>query len=281
MIKRIQLYTTSACQLNCEFCAKSKQNIPSIFMDMDDFIIFVDISIKAGITEFELSPLVGEAFLDKLIIERVEYLETIPEVTKIFFFTNCVDISEDNIKRLNACKKFGLHLSLYGDTHESFKKRTGKDMFENVLGSIMNIIRYKANVQEVVIRYTPSKIEYLPWKILFGTLQDCYPTLNFCENSFDINWNTKMIYVKDTLEAEPIKCNGGICEYLEKDIGIWPNGDVGICTCWFDINKRMILGNVYKTTLNELFEKVYKIKKEQDTGLYRSLCSVCNLKEEL
>jgi len=280
MIKRIQLYCTNKCQLNCEFCPKSVMDIPDVYMNMDTFKKYVNICIEYGIHEFELSPLVGESLCDPDIFERIEYLNNIPQVTKIFFFTNMLLLSEEwRISKLMKYNKFRLHLSIYGDNKETFSMRTNSNAFEDTIIALGNIIRMQPIIDEIVLRYIPS-IPDSRFKLLLYTLAHIYPHLNLIENSFDVNWNTELINITDTLNDPPIRRNDikpQLCEYVLLDNGIWPDGNVGICSCWFDINKRMILGNINKQLLNEIFgDKFNQIITEQKEGLYRSLCAKCS-----
>ncbi len=282
MIQRIQLYTTSTCQLKCEFCPRSDDNFksPEISMSMETFSSYVDDAIKAGVRIFELSPLIGEALFDKYLFDRISYLNSRPEVELIFFFTNMLKLDKKAILKLNEFSKFGLKLSVYGSTREQYQKRTGVDAFEKMLESMKCIIEYKPRVIEIDLRYDilPTSAEDVRFRTLSQILFSRCDKIDIC--SEDVNWATGLLQVESTLNDPPVDRShevpkGKACPFLLEDIGIWPDGDIGICSSWFDINKKMILGNLKKESASEILHRINIYKKEQEEGLFRSLCSIC------
>lgn len=282
MIYKMQLYTTSSCQLKCEFCPRSLDSYeaPKIYLPMDDFKKYADICIEYGITEFELSPLVGEALFDEHIFERVEYLNSKASVKTIFFFTNMLRFTPALLEKSKQYEKFAFKLSLYGSNREQYKQRTGVDAFEKMLSSMQLIWNYKPRIIEIDIRYDASKNikQDTRYFVVSNAIFSHYKNEVYCQE--DVNWNNELVNVTTTLEDPPVDRSheikkGSSCAFLDFDLGIWPNGDLGVCSCWFDLNKKMILGNLNSDNIKSLLEKVDILRNEQRNGLYRSLCSVC------
>ncbi len=259
-INRIQLYLTSKCQLKCEFCPCSNWVIPSVYMPMTTFTKYVDMCCDYGITEFELTPMVGEAFLDPEIINKILYVSNKPSTTLVFIYTNLLSLTEPILIQLSGIKKFHLRISMYGDTPVIYYQRTNKHLFDLFLHKFKLLCDYNVynknciHIKELVIRYpgfTLAKIKK-EWrsnklyKIIYTmclTKQLDFDHSFSCTN-YDLNWNTDMIHVTNSIydeSAEYMKDTIGLCQFAIDDLGIWPNGDVGICACWFDINKKQIL----------------------------------------
>ena len=79
--------------------------------------------------------------------------------------------------------------------------------------------------------------------------------------------------------SEGIPGRKGMCVYALEDNCILPNGDVTICG-WFDIMRRMIVGNVFTQSMEEIFGKgsLYeKILNDQKNGIYTGICRFCTL----
>jgi MoaA/NifB/PqqE/SkfB family radical SAM enzyme len=298
LINRMQFYTTSKCQLRCNFCPLSTDlEIPSVYMDMDQFTKYADLCLDAGITEYELSPIVGDPLLDRHLAERVKYLNDDPRTTLVFIFTNLLSLSTRFMDSVLYCEKFEFKLSIYGDTKEKYLERTGRDLFDkycsklDLLANYLRIVDCQFTLSEIVIRflgYKSSDIKDLMptnllYRLLYGlVLFKSIPEYAIVGAGFDVNWVDDLIYVEETIQddiPEPHKHGRtGVCEYAIVDNGIWPNGDIGICSCWFDINKKMILGNVNETSLQELYGEgsfFEQIIEEQGNNLYRSLCKSC------
>ena len=298
-IKRMQMYATHKCQLECNFCPRSTDlEMPEVYMDLPTFKEYADKCIEGGITEFELSPLVGDPLLDHELADRILYLQDKPEVTLIFIFTNLLALKESFMDKVEDCTKFEFKLSIYGDTPELYKERTGINAFHvyvkklQLLGRYLNRPTTRFTLSEIVIRfigYDANDIKKLmPTNPLYKQLYSLIIFEHIKKGEIvgageDVNWVEDLIHVEETIHNDTPGPNKfgrvGACEYLIEDNGIWPNGDVGICTCWFDINKKMILGNINEMTIPELYgeESLFqKIKDEQDKGVWRSLCKSCS-----
>ena len=288
---KIQFFSTSQCQFNCEFCVKS--DLPTDFkveMEMSNFKKYADKCIDYGIKTFELTPIVGEPLLDKQFIEKLAYLS--PHVDYIMSFTNLMGLTEKMIKELDRFPNFYLYLSIYGNTPEIFTKRTGMDAklfktfekrYSHLATHILTRKNSGFNIGEITYRFKPETHRRKNFENKIDAITNYLEMSKKCSEVYvfsdDYNW--KELYgVKETLEDEATKREiNGVCRNLVQDVGIWDNGDVGICSGWFDINKRMILGNLNQTSLKEIFKDgglYHTIYKEQNKGLYRSLCKHCN-----
>jgi sulfatase maturation enzyme AslB (radical SAM superfamily) len=287
---KIQFYSNSNCQFNCEFCVKT--DLPNDFkvnMDMSNFKKYADKCIDYGIKTFELTPIVGEPLLDKTLLQKIEYLS--PHSDYIMAFTNLIGLNDEMIKELDRFPNFYLYLSIYGNTLEIFEQRTGmnarhfKDFEQKYSHLAKHILTRKTrgfNIGEINYRFKPN-VSRKKNSNKIDTITNYLEVTNKCSEVyvFDVDYNWKELYnVKETLEEKATKRNvKGVCRNLIQDIGIWDNGDLGICSGWFDINKKMILGNLNETSLKEIFKKdgiYHTIYKEQNKGLYRSLCEHCN-----
>lgn len=297
-IKRMQMYTTSKCQLRCDFCPRSVgTDLPGIYMDMEEFIKYAEKCLDDGITEFELSPLIGDPLLDQHLAERIKWLQARPEVTLIFIFTNLIGLSKDFLRSISFCDKFEFKLSIYGFDRETYKKRTNKDLYDKFCEKLQDLVDFTAlnpveyKISEVVIRVpgeydvwdpklTKSKVMNQLYK---GVITKVIEEGTIVGDGEDVSWVESLIHVEESIhdnKPEPnVHGRVGVCEYLLEDNGIWPGGDVGLCTCWFDVNKKMILGNINEKSIEEMYGKgslFETIQEEQEKGLYRSLCKHCD-----
>lgn len=288
---KIQFYNNSLCQFNCEFCVKSY--LPDDFkviMEMPNFKKYAEYCIDYGIKTFELTPIVGEPLLDKTLIEKIAYLS--PHADNIISFTNLMGITKEVMKELDRFPNFYLYLSIYGNTPEIFENRTGIDKrafktfvenYSHLAKHILTRRRQGFNIGEINYRFKPERSRKANFDNKVDTITNYLEATNKCSEVyiFDEDYNWKELYnVDETLDSEPTQRDiRGVCRNMIQDVGIWDNGDIGICSGWFDINKRMILGNLNKTSLRDIFAEdslYHQIINEQKKGKYRSLCKHCS-----
>ena len=95
MSKSIDIITTNHCQLQCKFClnSKLKGNFPVDVMTYDQFVDVVDRCIDYGFDKFDLTPNVGDIFLDKDIMNKLIYLENNQYVKRYEFVTNFLAVT--------------------------------------------------------------------------------------------------------------------------------------------------------------------------------------------
>jgi MoaA/NifB/PqqE/SkfB family radical SAM enzyme len=279
-VPRMQIYCNSSCQLNCNFCAKSFQKIPQVSLSLTRFYTIASILIDFGINQFELSPIVGESFLDPHILERVIYLSNHESVEKIVIFTNLLNY--DLVRDVLRYPKVELNVSIYGIDRTSYTDRTGKNGYDVFIDNLFNLLNFvqKNNIKDQIILYIRCPYEKKKGYNLADKFEVCYNIAKFSgiqiwEASEDTNWE-KMIK-SDSDSYNPERC--GICRYAIEDNCVFPNGDITICG-WYDVNKYSIIGNIFKQSLEEIYSiksRYFKLLMEQNEKTYQGICKGCTI----
>ena len=279
-VPRMQIYCNSSCQLNCNFCAKSFQKIPQVNISLTRFYTIASILIDFGINQFELSPVVGESFLDPHIIQRVSYLSSFDSVEKIVIFTNLLNYNL--VRDVLSYPKVELNVSIYGADRTSYIDRTGRDghgLFINNLSSLLNFVQ-KNNIKDQIVLYIRCPHEKRKGYNLGDKFEACYNIAKFLgiqiwKASADTNWE-KMLK-SDSDVHNPERC--GICKYAIEDNCVFPNGDISLCG-WFDVNKYSIIGNIFEQPLEEIYSiksRYFNLLMEQNKKIYQGICKGCTI----
>tara|TARA_B100001059_G_C17820019_1_gene577673 strand:- start:972 stop:2039 length:1068 start_codon:yes stop_codon:yes gene_type:complete len=134
---------TGLCNLGCRFCAYPKlESGYSMSMDLYNKILYQ--ALDMGFTYFFLTPMLGDAFMDKTIFEKLDILENESRVQKFSFYTNFV--LAKNIRKICSYKKIHkLEISVYGLNENDFELVTTKNVkqfnkFLNNLKELRDII---------------------------------------------------------------------------------------------------------------------------------------------
>jgi radical SAM protein with 4Fe4S-binding SPASM domain len=248
---------------------------------MDDFKKYATAALKFGIRSFEITPIVGDPLLDPLLIDRLRFLFD-NGAERVVSFTNLLGLTEDILKKLDQFPDFRLNISIYGIDEKTYEDRTGCKSFQKFFDNLRMLVNHmldgrkfmigEANFRTKITKLTPIEL-MIDGLRAYGSVEASY------QFDQDFNWH-ELLKVENTLEDPPTKREvSGVCRNLLDDVSIWPNGDVGICAGWFDINKQMLLGNLNEMTMDEIFDdgsKYSSIIKEQQEGKYRSLCAKCS-----
>lgn len=119
--KFLYIETSSHCNLDCAFCAYPKKSSPKTRMSNDFFFDVVEQATAMGYERFGLTPITGDLFMDRQVLEKMEFLERHPKVKTFHFYTNFIVPDPAIVPRLAAFTKLGeLGISLYGHDEASF-----------------------------------------------------------------------------------------------------------------------------------------------------------------
>ncbi len=121
----LYIETSSLCNLACAFCAYSKKSSPKTTMTNEFFFNVVEQATQMGYDRFGLTPITGDLFMDKHVMEKMEFLEQHPKVACYHFYSNFIIPERDTVLRLSQFDKLHeLGISLYGHDQQSFEAMT-------------------------------------------------------------------------------------------------------------------------------------------------------------
>lgn len=274
--EHITIETTNICNANCIFCPREKYNLKPENMTIELWKKIIDELATHNYTHLKIDTQgFGEPFLDKYLMKRILYArERIPSVS-FFTSSNCT-LMNPSIHPFICENIDTLRTSFYATTKETYDKtqRGSGNMFEQALYNILELMRYKKEhgfkkpyiimQMEIVKDYNDHEIEewrkfwepradeIMIWKLHnFGGLRPQYRKIN----------HFKQISCGRPEHGPP---------YVHSD------GIVSMC-CW-DINERLVIGDLMTQTLEEIFHDApYKMilekhKKKDFRGLYCYHC---------
>ena len=150
ILEHINIESTSVCNLKCKFCAYDKRDLKEVPLQTMDMKLFKNITnqcLDLGYKNFGLTPVTGDIFMDKNIIEKLDYLETLKKLSGYYFYTNFIATTEKKTTRLFEYEKLtNLGLSIYGHDKESFIKFSkGTDASYRILLKNLNFLYNQLN----------------------------------------------------------------------------------------------------------------------------------------
>jgi len=264
ILKKIYLEITNRCNLNCDFCIKNQRKITDI--NIDNYKYIID-KIKNNTKELYLH-ILGEPLLHKDINYFIDYAtdnNLLVNITTNGYLIN-------NIKDNNNIHRLNISLHSYNEKYNI--------SLDDYLNNIFEVIDKIRNKTYVTLRL---------W--VFGN--NTKYILNYINNRYDMN-------IKNVLDNQKIKILSnllidtfhefvwpdmnnnyyneiGTCRGLVDHIGILSDGT--IIPCCLDSKGIINLGNIYKDTLEDVFNK--ELVKEMREGFKMNykcheLCRHCS-----
>jgi MoaA/NifB/PqqE/SkfB family radical SAM enzyme len=293
----INITVSSSCQLSCTGCrgGLSKTFLKKMSTPRESFIsdkIFkniVDRCIQSGIVCFDLTPAIGDPFLDPTIYDKLDYLESSNDVKMVIMSTNLIWHDEAAIIRLLSYSKICLQISIYGTYNDDYIEVTKVNQFQRFYHNLRLVYKslQKLNLQGWII--LSNRTKYTTPESFPKT--DVYFLLKLFERDFGIamdytevfNMNRGgSIHIPDNdplfRPAKPTRNWTGMCPSGPgSGGGVLPNGDVVFCPLQ-DIYRTGVVGNIFDKTLTEIYkdEPFQRLITNQTNNIFTGICETCN-----
>tara|TARA_B110000971_G_scaffold146481_1_gene149556 strand:+ start:543 stop:1595 length:1053 start_codon:yes stop_codon:yes gene_type:complete len=262
----LSIETVNTCNADCIFCAYQYQTREKGIMDFDMYKEIIRDFVKTGGGDMSLTPTVGEVFVDKLIIERIKFARSFKEIKSIGFHSNMISLGIHNINDLVHSGITTITLSTSGFDEDMYKRVYRSIQYKRMYRNFIKLLELnRENGEPIDIRVEmrsdkPLKettnfpdylnlLRYLPEEKIkmstrydnwFGKIKqkDLTGTMKL-RSGFDL-------MIPSRLRISP--CS----EFYSGPIVYW-NGDVGICGCRDVDAKELIIGNVKKNKLTDIW----------------------------
>jgi MoaA/NifB/PqqE/SkfB family radical SAM enzyme len=250
--------TVNICTNDCIICAHSVMKRKKNTMSLELFKKILQDYSDIGGGKLSMTPMIGDIFLDKLLIDRIKMISQYPKITGLSVTTNAVasdNLSDTELKYvLENFERF--QISIYGLDDEEYEVMTRRPQYSRMLKNIRRIIDISKNKRSIVFGFRFLKNHTIE-EIKNWILQNFGNEIPFSFTKTYSNWGNKI----DTSIKLPF--NGEWIQYKENTVQcivplfacqIFSNGDVSFCGCPdFDIDDDLKLGNIEKNSLVEIY----------------------------
>jgi len=276
--KKIYLETTNICNLNCDFCHKTKRD--KKMMNLNEFKNIVDkIENKSEYLYFHL---MGEPLLNKDIYEFLKY--SAKKGFKNIITTNGTLLNTVDKRIFNKDILYKMNISIHsydGNDNSITLKEYLYNTFSIIDEAIKNnvIICYRLwnveSVREISFNNDVLKIfkEYFDNDLIENRKGYKIGSTIYTNSLIFLEYDLRFKWPDENGDR---KYDKGFCYALRDQIGILVDGSV--VPCCLDADGVMTLGNINNNTLDEILSDE-KIKKFYDLFsnkiLPRELCKTC------
>lgn len=271
----IILANTGYCNLNCIHCGYKYKKEKQI-QTLNEWKYIVDKCVDYGFTWIGVCPLAGDIFTDKLIYEKLDYINT--KNISFYPMSNMVSPNFDAKKMYTYDKMDHFAFSIYGNDYEEFNKFTNGskkqyDIFLKNLDDVLSL-NWRLNVKFWTLEKNKNKL-----LINSKLYQKCFKhkvegkIFRFECGIPDRNWGNNITSNKyfniqqinnniNELRQKP-------CHILLSKPHVYENGDVVLCGCW-DIKRNTKIGNIFTDKMEDIFN-INKYFKQYE------ICEKCNM----
>ena len=282
--KKIYVEITNSCNLKCSFCPEGKR--AKEFMTVEKFEhIISEVKEYTNLVALHVK---GEPLLHPELKEILEICNKNNILVNITTNATLLEKNKDIIIESNAVRQ--LNLSLHSITKN---ENTKSYNFENYINSVLKVSKEILEKTNIIISYRLWNLENIEEN------GENYRILKELENEFKINdlvnvakkesfvklaenafLNQDLEFVWPSMDSNVIsEC--GTCWGLRNQVAILVNGDV--VPCCLDENGEINLGNIYKSTFEEILDNNLTkklIKGFEENKIIHNLCKRCGFRSK-
>jgi MoaA/NifB/PqqE/SkfB family radical SAM enzyme len=257
----ISIETINICNNDCVICPYSAQTRKRRTMPRDLFEKAIGDYGEIGGGPVSLTPLVGEAFLDKHLLERLAFMRKTSSISKVSVTTNAVMVGRYDDDKLKTLLQHidRVKVSVYGLDREEYAIMTKKDEYDVFRRSLIRILSL-ANPESVVIgirqlrQRSQEAIDL--WKAEIERDAGVAVEIASYANEY-ANWSHF-----DTSEPLPLGAtwrpvfqNTEQCGIPLLGVQIMSDGRVSFCACAnFDGTTDLVIGDLNQNSLAEMLD---------------------------
>jgi hypothetical protein len=288
--KILNIETSSLCNLECVFCAYGKKSSPKVSMKDAFFNNCIEQATAMGYSQFELTPMTGDVFMDRHIFNKLEFLDRHPAVECYHFFTNFTLPDRDDVIRLVGLKKLkNLTVSIYGHDLASFvaitksTEKVYRRLHDN-LQTLLALRSERAFKLDIVIRTTRDAPRQSSSDVM--KLVESFRAQGVHTRSSQVYNNWGGYVTQADVQGLAIDVTGtestyklGACSLLFTDFQIMATGIVNGCAAR-DVDASLTIGDLREMPLNKILSPenpIYmRLIEEQQRGEFRAVCKSCD-----
>lgn len=137
--RELTIEVTNICNANCVFCGYQFQNRPKGIMPLERFRRIIDNYAALGGGMIELTPVVGDALVDRELEEKIRYARAQPQVGRISFVTNGILLTRPRFESLVSAGVTHLTLSLSGLDPAEYTRIYRVDRYAGIVRNLEEI----------------------------------------------------------------------------------------------------------------------------------------------
>lgn len=269
----LRIEVTTRCNYNCIICPREKLTRKIETMNLDLFKFILDKILNETSQYNTLTfPGMGEPLLDESLDDKIRYAKS--NGLLILILTNGSMLSVDRFKKLENIGVDSIRVSMYGNTPETYNAIHGinnPNAYIRVKDNLTKISKIK-NSTELILTY--NVVENINDAVLDSWIEYWNNKVDLVEVWRPHNWCDAKKYRK--VQTEKLNTCG---RPFNTPLQIQVDGTVNMCC--FDFNGQLLLGDLKKKSLSEIFsDKMFsKILECHTTGKFEGcglICEACD-----
>jgi MoaA/NifB/PqqE/SkfB family radical SAM enzyme len=285
----LHLELTNLCNANCIFCPYQFQEREVQFMTDEVFYKAVGDFVSCGGGSVGLTPIVGDALIDKQFLNRVKYLRAQTQVDRVWLTTNAILLDTHGIDDVLTSGLSSINISIAGFDEAMYERVYRSKSYKRVLRNVRALLeKNTAKPKKLPITISLRPDRPLDEVMKYPDFQDILqfkPYLDFTWSYTTANGRITRAMLPPAMKLRALEKKKEPCVQLYNGPIVLPDGTVMACSCVaaIDAQKDLGIGNILAADLLTLWtsQKLNDLRTSFRRGSVNPTCSGCDMYRDL
>jgi hypothetical protein len=241
--------------------------------------------VALGGTQIGLTPIAGDPFVDKRVLDRLDCIADRPEIRLCHLFTNAMALDPETADAvLDRGMNLSINVSFGGFDAETYKQMMGVDRFDAVVAHLNHLIARK---EELGSKLSLSISVRAPEHTFAGPVFEEF-LAHHRAGRLELTWVSEFDCWAGAIQPEVLESAGltarvpperqGVCYWLLTAPAVLVDGRVNACSCR-DVEARLVIGDLRRESLADILAgaRLRELACRQERGDYPGVCRRCTL----
>lgn len=280
---------TNLCNANCVFCPYQFQERPIEFMPDEVFDKALQDYIAEGGGSVFLTPIVGDALIDREVVDRIGKLRSHPEIDRISMVTNCIMADRYGADAIINSGLTQLTVSIAGFDEAMYERVYRSKQYQRVRKNVLALLEANnraGNPVNIIIGLRPDRP--LSEVTAYPDFQDVLaynPIVDFTWSFTTAGGRITRELLPEAMKIRSPPAKTEACVEIYNGPIVLPDGTVMACSCVaaIDAIKDLAIGNIKEQSVGDIWrsDRLRRLRESFGTPYLNPTCAKCDMYRNL
>ena len=280
---------TNLCNANCVFCPYQFQERPIETMSDEVFEKALQDYIAEGGGSVFLTPIVGDALIDRGVVDRIRKLRSHPEIDRISMVTNCIMADRYGADAIINSGLTQLTVSIAGFDEVMYERVYRSKQYQRVRKNVLALLeanRTAGDPVNIVIGLRPDRpLNEVMAHPDFQEVLEYKPYLDFTWSYTTAGGRITRELLPETMRIRTPPAKTEPCVQIYNGPIVLPDGTVMACSCVaaIDAVKDLAIGTIKEQSVGDIWrsDRLRRLRESFGTSDLNPTCAKCDMYRNL
>lgn len=285
----LHMEVTNLCNANCVFCPYQYQQRPTEFMDDAVYTKALEDYVQAGGGSLFLTPIVGDALIDRKILDRIRQARAYKAIDRIKLITNAIMVDRYGAEAILTSGVSSILFSIGGFEEAMYERLYRSKQYKRVLANLLSLFETNEKlgrpVHLVIGLRSDRPLDEVMAQPDFQPFRAFNPAIDFTWSFTSAGGRITRDALPEGMRLRRVGTKREPCVVTYNGPMVLTNGDVVACSCVaaMDAVADLKIGNIMEQNLVEIWtgEAMRRLRANFGTSALNPTCQACDMYRDL